>query len=119
MRETEGLGQSLGTSRTNINVAIDRMNKYIKQAEEYSDDPLAQWEWALDQRRRNDAQELANAEHYLWNRFYAQEGPREAAAAFITPFGYYGAKKLGLLSGRSEANLGQLKAGLLGAWDAF
>lgn len=95
------------------------MSDYLKQAADYSSDPLAQWEWALNQRRTNPDQSLANVEHYLWNRFYAGQGPIEAAGAFVTPLGYYLAKKSGLMSGRSEASLPQLTSGLLGAWDGL
>lgn len=95
------------------------MNKYAHQAKTTSSDPLEQWRWALAQREQNPEQALADAEHYLWNKYYASQGPMEAAGAFVTPFGYYAGKKLGLLGGRSEASLGQLGAGLLGAWDAL
>jgi len=90
------------------------MYDYIQQAQQFGD-PRDQWLWALSQRKSNPDQELANAEHFLWNSYYANQGPLQAAGAFVTPFGYYLGKKAGLLSGRSEANLGQLKAGLLGA----
>ena len=97
------------------------MNKYVQQAQALHSDPLARWRWALEERRRNPDQNLANAEHYLWNRYYANKGPVEAAGALVTPFGYYAAKKLGLHGGRSEASLEQLGAGLMGGihgiWD--
>ena len=92
------------------------MNRYVRQAYGYSQDPWQAWHWARTQREGNPDQELANAEHYLWNRYYAGKGPMQAAGALVTPFGYYAGKKLGLLSGRSDANLGQLRAGLLGAF---
>ena len=90
--------------------------QYIQMAQMVSQDPGMQWDWALNQRRTNPDQNLANAEHYLWNRSYAQEGPIQAAGAFVTPIGYYAAKKLGLLSGRSEPSLEQMGYGLLGAY---
>lgn len=91
------------------------MNRYVDIALQQYADPREAWQWALQQRERDASQALANAEHYLWNRYYAGQGPMQAAGAFVTPFGYYAGKKLGLLSGRSDADLGQLKAGLLGA----
>lgn len=95
------------------------MNDYISQARRRYDDPKDQWIWALMQRRQNPDQDLANAEHYLWNSYYSSKGPLQAAGGLITPFGYYAGKKLGLLGGRSEANLEQLKYGLLGAIDGI
>ena len=89
-------------------------NPYVSQSQQYQD-PLEAWRWALAERNRNPDQELANAEHYLWNKYYASQGPLQAAGAFVTPFGYYAGKKLGLLGGRSEPTLDQLKSGLLGA----
>lgn len=91
------------------------MNRYVDIATSLYDDPQLAWQWALKQRERDNSQALANAEHYLWNRYYAGQGPLEAAGAFVTPFGYYAAKKAGLLGARSDATLGQLGAGLLGA----
>lgn len=91
------------------------MNPYLDQAKMISADPLEQWRWALMERNRNPDPNLANAEHYLWNQYYAGKGPIEAMGAFITPFGYYAGKKMGLLGGRSPATLDQLKMGLLGA----
>jgi len=95
------------------------MNDYITQARRKYDDPQKQWEWALAQRRKNPDQALANAEHYLWNSHYASKGPLEAVGGLITPFGYYAGKKLGLLGGRSEPSLEQLKYGLFGAIDGI
>ena len=91
------------------------MNRYVDLALSQYEDPKLAWQWALQQRERDSSQELANAEHYLWNRYYANQGPVEAAGAFVTPFGYYAGKKLGMLGGRSDASLEQLEAGLLGA----
>lgn len=91
------------------------MNEYVDLAQSLYSDPQQAWQWALQQRERDASQALANAEHYLWNRYYAGKGPLEAAGALVTPFGYYAGKRLGLLGGRSDATLGQLGAGLLGA----
>ena len=91
------------------------MNKYALQAQYMHSDPREAWRWALRERERNPDPELANAEHYLWNKYYASQGPLEAAGALVTPFGYYAGKQAGLLSGRSPATFDQLKAGLLGA----
>jgi hypothetical protein len=89
---------------------------YIQQANQVSPDPREQWLWALRQREVNPSQDLANAEHYLWNAYYANKGPLEAVGGLLTPFGYYLGKKSGLLGGRSEANLEQLRSGLMGAF---
>lgn len=91
------------------------MNEYVALAQQLNSDPLDAWRWALQQRERNPSQELANAEHYLWNRYYASQGPLQAAGALVSPFGYYAGKKLGLLGGRSEPSLDQLQHGLFGA----
>lgn len=91
------------------------MNPYIDQAYKVSQDPLEAWRWALSERNRNPDPQLANAEHYLWNKHYASQGPMQAAGAFVTPVGYFLGKNMGLLSGRSPATLDQLKHGLLGA----
>ena len=95
------------------------MNRYVQQALEMHDDPRSAWQWALSERNRNPDPELANAEHFLWNRYYAGQGPLQAAGAFVTPFGYYLGKNLGLLSGRSPSTLDQLRAGLLGAYEGL
>lgn len=67
------------------------------------------------ERERNPDPELANAEHYLWNQYYANQGPIEAIGGLLTPVGYYAGKKLGLLGGRSPATLDQLQSGIAGA----
>lgn len=90
------------------------VNQYIQLAMQQGD-PLAAWRWALAERNRNPDPKLANAEHYLWNKYYASKGPLEFAGAMVTPFGYYLGKKTGLLSGRSPATFDQLKSGLFGA----
>lgn len=95
------------------------MNPYVQQALQVSSDPLAAWRWALSERNRNPDPELANAEHYLWNRYYAGQGPLQALGGLLTPIGYYAGKKAGLLGGRSPATLDQLQAGLMGAFDAI
>ena len=91
------------------------MNKYVDQASYMFTDPKEAWLWALAERERNPDPALANAEHYLWNQYYAGQGPLQAAGALVTPFGYYAGKKMGLLGGRSPATLDQLGSGLLGA----
>lgn len=91
------------------------MNRYVAQALAKYEDPREAWRWALSERNRNPDPDLANAEHYLWNRYYAGQGPFQAAGALVTPFGYWAGKNLGLLGGRSPATLEQLRMGLLGA----
>jgi len=91
------------------------VNPYVVKAMSQYQDPMDAWYWALQERKRNPDPALANAEHFLYNRFYSQQGPLQQAAAFITPFGYYGAKKLGMTNSRSPATLDQLRMGLLGA----
>jgi len=88
---------------------------YVQLAEAQSPDPRERWRWALSQRNTNPDPQLANAEHHLWNRYYASKGPFQAAGGLLTPFGYYAAKNLGLLGGRSPATIDQLLAGLSGA----
>lgn len=95
------------------------MNPYVRLAQSKYEDPREAWRWALAQRESNPDPALANAEHYLWNAYYAGQGPLEAAGAFVTPFGYYAGKKMGLLGGRSPATLDQLTAGLLGAFEGI
>lgn len=90
---------------------------WLQQARSVSNDPRERWLWALAQRRDNTDPQLANAEHYLWNAYYAGQGPLQAAGAFVTPYGYYMAKKLGLMSSRSPASLEQLQSGLMGAFE--
>lgn len=92
---------------------------YVVQAMQQQQDPKAAWLWALAQRNQNPDPALANAEHYLWNRYYSAQGPAQAAGGLLTPFGYYAGKKMGLLGGRSPATLEQLKAGLHGAWSGI
>ena len=93
---------------------MDR-DAYIQQAYTQASDPKDAWRWALRERERNPDQALADAEHYLWNAYYASQGPIEAIGGLLTPFGYYAGKKIGLLGGRSEPQLSQLQAGLAGA----
>jgi hypothetical protein len=92
---------------------------YIYQAKQQSPDPREAWQWALSQRNSNPDPQLANAEHYLWNRYYSGKGPIEAMGGLITPFGYYLGKQSGLLGGRSDATIEQLKAGLQGAFEGI
>jgi len=91
------------------------VNPYVVKAMSQFDDPRDAWFWSLQERERNPDPELANAEHFLYNRFYSQQGPLEQAAAFVTPIGYYAKKRLGLTNSRSPASLEQMKMGLLGA----
>ena len=80
-------------------------------------DPSAAWKAALRDRYSDSPypQQLANAEHYLWANQFGQQSPLHGMVGMVMPFGYSLAKNLGLLGGRSEADLEQLKAGTLGA----
>ena len=92
------------------------MNPYVVKAMSQYDDPMDAWYWALQERNRNPDPELANAEHFLYNRFYSQQGPLQQAASFVTPVGYYLAKQAGMTNSRSPASLEQMRMGLLGAF---
>jgi len=92
------------------------VNPYVVQAMSQYDNPRDAWFWALQERERNPDPALADAEHFLYNRFYSQQGPIQQAAAFVTPVGYYAKKKLGMTNSRSPASLSQMGMGLLGAF---
>lgn len=91
---------------------------YIRQYQSAAPDPYAAWQQAVVDRAVNRDPQLANAEHYLWNQNYVQRGPVEALGGLLNPFGYYAAKKMGLLSG-TPATIEQLQAGLQGAFSGL
>ena len=91
---------------------------YIAQAKSLHEDPKEAWKWAVGQRSMNQDPELADAEHYLWNRYYSGQGPVQAFGGMLQPFGYSLAKQFGLLSG-SEPTMRQLKAGLQGGFEGM
>lgn len=91
---------------------------YVWQYQQQHADPREAWLQALQAREQNKDPELANAEHFLWNRYYSQQGPMQALGGLLTPYGYYAAKKTGLLDG-TPANLRQLQAGLQGAFSGL
>ena len=95
--------------------------EWIKLLEQqYSSSKSSQpdlWSYAYAERERNPDPQLANAEHYLYGRKLVQQDPMNAIKGYLFPMGYYGAKKTGLMSGRSQPSIEQMLAGMRGIWD--